>query len=268
VPITFKRHDLFPDDTNALPAPGSSEQQRLLEDEVEVNTEAYVESLKKISNVANDLYPELIGACVNVLAEAQPERRPLRVMNLCCGAGIAVLELLERDLHIAQLTMVDISPILLERAERLLRKSPHIARVQAMELVQLDPLVDDLARWAPGSFDLVLTVNAFAHFPRSRQQRLFARVYDLLAPAGVFMFASQFKPLKPNWKQTVIADIEESVRQHGAPPDKVAHAGYHVANYHNHLNVADGYNWLESAGFSYFECAFRRSILGIFAAVK
>jgi tRNA (cmo5U34)-methyltransferase len=267
VPITFKRNDLFPDDTNPLPTSGSVEQQRLLADELEVGNEAYLQSLQKISSVANDLYPELIGGCINVLAEVQLAR-PLRVMNLCSGVGLAALKLLEQDVAVEELVLVDVSPQLLERAVELLGRSAHFHKVKKLGTTQLDPLIDDLTRWTAGAFDLVVTVNAFAHFPRERQRQLFTSIHRLLSPGGVFMFASQFKPLRPKWKDSVIRDIQDSLRNHGATEETVANAGIHVASFHNHLNVADVYNWLESAGFSFFECVFRRSILGIFAAVK
>lgn len=268
MPITLTRRDIFPDDLNELPTAGSPEQQGLLEDEHEIGNEDYLKSLEKLSDVTDNIYPELIAACINTLDEAHPKKKPLRVMDLCSGVGLVSLKLIERDIEIEELTLVDLSPLLLERALVLLRKSPNIHKVRNIRIVQLDLLVDDLGRWKPESFDLVVTCNAFQHFPRERQRHLFASIQRLLGANGVFVFGSHFKLMRPNWKEFIIEDMLQTLRKHGAPDATVENARHHVARYHNYLNVADVYNWLEAAGFGFFDCVFRRFIIGIFAAVK
>jgi SAM-dependent methyltransferase len=267
MPITYQRTDLFPDDTNVLPISGSAEQELLLVDEHEIGNAEYLKSLEKLSDVTDAIYPELIGSCVNVLRTVGKTRR-LRVMDLCSGVGLVSMKLLEQDIEIDELTLVDLSPLLLERAVDLLRKSPNAHKVRTIKTVQLDLLVDDLSRFEPRSFDLVVTCNAFQHFPRERQAHLFTRIQRALDNDGVFVFGSHFKLMRPSWKDFVIDDMLGSLRKHGAPDAVVENARHHVAHYHNYLNVADVYNWLEGAGFGYFDCVFRRFIIGIFAAVK
>ncbi|HXU72333.1 MAG TPA: class I SAM-dependent methyltransferase [Polyangia bacterium] len=267
MPITLPRHDLFPDDNNALPAAGSSEQKLLLEDEHEIGNADYLKSLEKLSDVTDSIYPELISNCVNVLRAVAPTKK-LRVMDLCSGVGLVSMKLLEQDLEIEELTLVDLSPLLLERAIALLQNSPNFHKIRKITTVQADLLVDDFERFAADSFDLVVTCNAFQHFPRERQRQLFAHIQRVLGPNGVFIFSSHFKLMRPNWKEFVIEDMLSSLRKHGAPDATVENARHHVAHYHNYLNVADVYNWLEAAGFGFFDCTFRRFIIGIFAAVK
>lgn len=267
MPIVLNRPDLFPDDTNPLPTPASAEQKLLIEDEHEIGTESYLERLQALSDVTDDIYPELIGNCLNVLHAVQVPR-PLRVLDLCSGIGLVSLKLIERDVAIEELTLVDLSPTLLERATAVLRKSPHIDKVKELKTAEADLLIDDLSGWKPESYDLVLTCNGFQHFPRQRQRELFASIQRLLVPNGVFMFASQFKPLRQKWKEFVIKDVQDNLAKHGAPPAVISNAGHHIAHYHHHLNVLDVYNWLESARFGFFDCVFRRFIIAIFAAVK
>jgi SAM-dependent methyltransferase len=267
MPITLQRTDLFPDDNNALPTTGSAEQTALLTDEHEIGNAEYLKSLEKLSDVTDNIYPELIGACVNTLRTVGPTKK-LRVMDLCSGVGLVTMKLIEQDVEIEEVTLVDLSPLLLERAIELLRKSPNAHKIHKIKTVQLDLLVDDLDRWAPESFDLVVTCNAFQHFPRERQRHLFARIQRVLGPKGVFVFGSHFKLMRPNWKEHVIEDMLQSLRKHGAPEATVENARHHVAHFHNYLNVADVYNWLEAAQFGFFDCVFRQFIIGIFAAVK
>jgi ubiquinone/menaquinone biosynthesis C-methylase UbiE len=267
MPITLRRTDLFPDDTNPLPTSGSPEQAALIEDELQLGNEAYVQSLNKISDVAGQIYPELVSNALSVL-RAVGIARPLRVFDLCSGIGIMALSLVERDVSIAELTLVDVSDEMLARARTLLDKSPGRKKVAHLVTTRLDPLVDDLERFAPASFDLVTSCNAFQHFPRPRQRALFQHVHRLLVPSGVFMFASHFKPLRPDWKGSIVEEAQASLRRHNAPAAEVAHAAEHINWYHNYLNSVDVYNWLEGAGFGFFDCVFRRFIIGIFAAVK
>src|SRR5882724_13044800 len=119
MPIHVKRTDLFPDDVNPLPTAGSREQAALVDDELEIATEAYFERLQQFSEVTDNIYPELIGACRNVIAEAAPNR-PLRVLDLCSGIGIVSLQLLAADFQIAELTLADLSSEILGRATQLL----------------------------------------------------------------------------------------------------------------------------------------------------
>ena len=62
MPVHVTRTDLFPDDTNPLPTPGSTEQAALLEDELEIATEAYFERLQQFSDVTDNIYPALVAA--------------------------------------------------------------------------------------------------------------------------------------------------------------------------------------------------------------
>jgi SAM-dependent methyltransferase len=266
MPLHYTKPQLFPDDTNPLPMAGTPEQQALLEDELEIGTESYFERLQQFSDRTDNIYPELIGACRNALAQALPGK-PLRVLDLCSGVGIVSYELLKAGLSIESLTLADMSPVLLERAVAILKKRVGSALPKAVNTVVTDLLVDDL-RTKLTQYDLVVTCNAFQHFPRERQAELFKQIHDLLAPNGVFVFESHFKLLRPNWKQHLLTEYQASMRQQGAPEDFVVGAARHINEFHNYVNLSDAYNWLEAAGFGFYECVFRRQEIGILAAVK
>ena len=190
----------------------------------------------------------------------------MRVLDLCSGVGIVSQELLKADLPIESITLADMSPVLLGRAVALLEKH-HPSFGKRLTTVVTDLLVDDL-REKLGQFDLIVTSNAFQHFPRERQAALFAQIHDLLGPSGVFVFESHFKVLRPDWKQQLIHEYQASMRQQGAPEEFVIKAARHINEFHNYVNLVDAYNWLEAAEFSFYECVFRKHEIGIFAAVK
>jgi SAM-dependent methyltransferase len=201
------------------------------------------------------------------VAQALPGR-PLRVLDLCCGVGIVSLKLIEAGLPLASITLADLSPVLMERAQQILRKRVGAERLPPIDTLAIDLLADDLDRRATGRYDLIVTSNAFQHFPRERQAELFGQIQRLLGRDGVFVFESHFKVLRPNWKASMIEEYQARMRIQGAPEEFVGKAADHINNFHNYVNLQDAYNWLEAAEFGYYECVFRKDEIGIFAAVK
>ncbi len=267
MPLHVARPELFPDDTNPLPRAGSPEQAALLADELAQGTEGYLDFLRQLSDVTDDIYPELTSACVQTAAQALPGRR-LRVLDLCCGIGVVTLRLVEAGLPIASVTLADLSPELIGRAQAMLARRLGAGSVPPLDTLELDLLVDDLPTRADGRYDLVVTCNAFQHFPRARQAALFAQIHDVLAPSGVFVFGSHFKLVRPAWKRSLVDGYQDRMRRHGASAEALANAATHVEQFHNYVNLRDGYEWLEAAGFGFYECVFRKHEVGIFAAVR
>ena len=266
MPLHVTRPQLFPDDTNPLPMAGSPEQAALLDDELEVGNEGYLEFLSQLSDVTDNIYPELVAACRNAIAQAIPGR-PLRVLDLCAGVGVVTLNLVQADLPIERITLADVSSTLLDRARAILSKRLGAA-LPPIDTAQLDVLVDDLPDKISGPFDLIVTCNAFQHFPRERQAALIGQIAELLAPSGVFVFESHYKLLRPHWKQYLVDSYQRRLRDRGAPPALVGDAADHVNRFHNYVNLREGYEWLEAAGFGFYECVFRKDEVAILAAVK
>jgi SAM-dependent methyltransferase len=266
MPLQLVRPQLFPDDTNPLPAPGSREQHALIEDELEIGNETYLERLQQFSSVTDNIYPELVAACRDVVAQTMPDR-PLRVLDLCSGIGMVSLMLLNAGMPISSIALVDISAELMERAQRILR-AKRGASLPPLTTHRADLLVGDLRERVEGKFDLVVTCNAFQHFPKERQAELFRQIRGLLSDDGVFVFCSHFKRLRPDWKGRMIAEYQDRMRTLGAPETAVAGAATHISQFHNYANLIDAYNWMEAAEFSFYECVFRKDEVAVLAAVK
>ncbi len=257
---------MFPDDTNPLPTAGSAEQAALLDDEHDIGDEGYLDRLNQMSGVTDDVYPELVAAARNALAAAVGDR-PVRVLDLCCGIGVITLKLVEAGLPIEQVTLADLSDEMLRRARAILGKRLG-DRLPPLDAVQVDLLVGDVRDRLAGGYDLVITHNAFQHFPRERQATLFAQLRDLLAPSGVFVFGSHFKLIRPRWKQHLVEVYSEGLRRAGAPPAVIQNAADHVNRFHNYVNLRDAYEWFEAAGFGFYECVYRRDEMGILVGVR
>lgn len=266
MPLHFDRPQLFPDDTNSLPTPGSREQLALIADELEIGNETYLERLQQFSDVTDNIYPELVAACRDVVAQTMPDR-PLRLLDLCSGIGMVSMMLLDSGMPLSSISLMDISPELMGRAQSILARK-YGAKLPPLSAHHADLLVGDLSDAVEGPFDLVVTCNAFQHFPKARQAELFRQIRGLLNDDGVFVFCSHFKRLRPDWKERMIAEYQSRMRKMGAPESAVAGAAVHISQFHNYANLIDAYNWLEAAEFSFYECVFRKDEVAVFAAVK
>ena len=94
------------------------------------------------------------------------------VLDLGCGCGLPVAEALAEKFNV---TGVDISPVQIERARRLL----PAARFICADMSEID--------FPSESFAAVVSFYAIIHLPLDEQPALFARVRRWLQPRGYFL---------------------------------------------------------------------------------
>jgi SAM-dependent methyltransferase len=104
------------------------------------------------------------------LAALVPENSP--VLDLGCGCGLPVAQKLAAKFAV---TGVDISPVQIERARRLVAG----ARFIRADMAEVD--------FAPASFAAVVSFYAIIHLPLDEQPALFARLRGWLQPGGYFL---------------------------------------------------------------------------------
>jgi len=109
-------------------------------------------------------------AWVAELAALVPENSP--VLDLGCGCGLPVAQRLAAKFAV---TGVDISPVQIERARRLVPG----ARFIRADMAEVD--------FAPASFSAVVSFYAIIHLPLDEQPALFERVRGWLRPGGYFL---------------------------------------------------------------------------------
>ncbi|PZR52421.1 class I SAM-dependent methyltransferase [Xylanimonas oleitrophica] len=155
----------------------------------------------------------------------QSSRRDLRILEVGCGAGWFVDQLVEYG----TVTGVDLSPTVLERARE---------RVPQATFFTGDVLDVDLPL---GSFDVIVGLEVLSHV--EDHQAFIARVHDLLADGGHLMLATQNRPVLQNhciiapphpdqrrrwFSRDELTDLTgeyfSTVRLHSATP--LAHKGY------------------------------------------
>ena len=113
----------------------------------------------------------------------QRRGRPVsRFMDIGCGDG-AMTQLVVDAYPSAEAVMVDFSPTMLERAGERLRRLRITASLWRADLN--DP------SWAEqlpaGDYDTIVSSLAIHHLPAQRKRELFAELFGLLEPGGVFV---------------------------------------------------------------------------------
>jgi SAM-dependent methyltransferase len=94
------------------------------------------------------------------------------VVDLGCGAGVPATKILAERFRV---TGVDISPVQIERARRLVPDASFL--VGDMTTVDFEP----------ESLDAVVSLYAVIHVPLAEQPRLFERIHRWLRPGGLLL---------------------------------------------------------------------------------
>lgn len=122
---------------------------------------------------------------VREMARLIPRRSS--VLDLGCGCGVPTAQLLAADHRV---TGVDISPVQIERAKRLVPEARFVC--------------GDMCRFtaAPGAFDAVVCLYAIIHVPLDVQPALISRVHRWLRPGGHLLISvgqSAWTGREENW---------------------------------------------------------------------
>ena len=259
--------DVFPRDTTRGPVPGTPEYLEFIDDQITIINAEYVRSVSKLSPVAGEIFEELGKGAVGIIDAVAPGK-PLRVLDICCGAGLAVETLMNLDVTIASLTLTEQDPRLLDKAKGYLAGKGLLGKIGSVRTAVFDPNTHRLSDRVEGKFALVVTCNAFQHFSCDHQATLVGEIYDQLAPQGIFVMQTHLKVLEPDWRNSIIEHMKAQMSASNADDSFVRRAISHTTRFHNFVPTSDVFGWCEKAGFAIVECLFRRHIIGIIGAVK
>ncbi len=227
---------------------------------------------------ANDRRGAIPGAAeqLEVLRQLLPARRPdleaTWALDLGCGDGI-LLETVLRRWTGAQGVALDGSPAMLEAAaERLAHFHPS-----SVTFLQGDFNLPDWKNALPvPKFDAIVSGFAIHHSEDERKRALYAEIYDLLQPGGVFINIEHVASASPlgeelferAYAQNVVrlrrekgqeAIFEDVLSEHTNRLDKAA----------NRLTpVETQVGWLRDIGFTDADCYWKHYELAVLAGYK
>jgi len=111
-----------------------------------------------------------------------PITKESKILDLCCGAGQTTKFLVNYSTNV---TGLDISPLSLEKAKKNVPQAKYIEGC-----AQKMPLPDQY-------FDIVHTSVALHEMTTDELEAIFAEVYRVLKPEGIFTFIDLHKPHNP-----------------------------------------------------------------------
>jgi tRNA (cmo5U34)-methyltransferase len=190
------------------------------------------------------------GSAVDVLA-LRPG--PIeRVLDLGAGTGIMSEAVLARYPD-AQLVLLDGAAEMLAQAERQL----PAASITTVLADLRDPL-------PPGPFDAIVSALAIHHLEDADKRELFARVYALLRPGGVFVNAEHVAGPTP-WLQRAYWQLwRDACTAAGASSAEIAGAERRMEMDRSN-DVATQLAWMSEAGMQDCDCFFKHLHFAVLA---
>jgi tRNA (cmo5U34)-methyltransferase len=179
----------------------------------------------------------------SVLLDIVP-RDARRILDLGTGDG-RLLALLQADRADALGVGLDFSDVMLDAARR------RFAGDDRVELVRHD-LADPLP--ALGTCDAVVSSMAIHHLEHERKRSLYAEVFDLLEPGGVFANFEHVASPTRRLHLAFFAAIGEPI-EHEDPSDRL-------------LDVETQLGWLREIGFDDVDCYWKWREMALLAGVK
>jgi tRNA (cmo5U34)-methyltransferase len=169
-------------------------------------------------------------------------RPPHRALDLGVGTGTTALRILEA-IPQAHLVGIDVSSEMLGRARQRLRT--HRGRWTLRQSDIAAPQLD-------GMFDAIVSVLTVHHLWPDEKRHLFARLWEHLAPAGIFVLADVFLPATDRARQL---GGRRAASRKATDPDRPDTA-------------ADQLRWLSAAGFVAAEVVWVYEDVGVLVAWK
>ena len=170
-----------------------------------------------------------------------------RILDLGAGDG-RLLALLRIDRPAARGVATDLSPTMLDAARARFAEDPLVAVVAH----DLDDPLDALG--APGAFDTVVSCFAIHHCSHARKRALYAEVFELLEPGGVFYNLEHVSSPTPELHEAFFAALGMTL----ADEDRTNQL----------LDVESQAAWLREIGFAQVDVFWKWRELALFGGVK
>ena len=173
-----------------------------------------MESVEAFYNELSSRYTELISRCVpryeemfyNLFHYIPNELQPQQILDLGCGTG----NLTAATLHYypdASIHALDLSAEILNECRQRFIQHKNVFYHQ-QDFSELN--------FAPETFDLIISSIAIHHIPDEAKAGLYAQVYRLLKPGGIFVWADQTRGITEEVYQKYIARWKEEAFKLGS----------------------------------------------------
>ena len=194
-----------------------------------------------------------------VVLDLIPYERDAEIRVLDLGAGTGLLSaLLAGAFPRAQMTLVDFSVGMLERARRRFASEPARFELRVMDYTK-EPL--------RGAYELVVSALSIHHLEDRDKRGLFRKVYEVLSEGGVFVNADQVLGSTPEIETRYGQWWLRRVREAGVSEADLAASLERIKGDKN-STLGSQIAWLEQAGFEAVDCPYKNHRFAVYGGRK
>ncbi len=222
--------------------------------EYRVQADGYVPERQTLIAIAQSVYTHMVKG-----------GHPRRILDLGCGDGLMVQELLKVD-HTIEATLVDGSPEMLDAAAtRLARfEKKHLVHASFQDLLAKDPLRN--------TYSFVLSSLAIHHLTMPEKEALFHYVHRHLDPGGFFLVIDVVLSPANDLEKWYLTLWREWIDTHAADADKPSLLSVPQRYKDNPDNLPDPLHpqlrALEGLGFKNIDCYYKHGLFAMYGGSK
>jgi tRNA (cmo5U34)-methyltransferase len=223
---------------------------------------------QEYSDQADNYLPEryrLVEITQSLYRHLVRGEQPRRILDLGCGDGLMLQELLKVDAGI-DATLVDGSQEMLQAAGKRLAhfEKKHLIHASFQDLLARDPL--------QSTFAFILSSLAIHHLVMAEKESLFEYVHDHLDPGGFFLNIDVVLSPTDALEEWYLALWQEWIDAHSANPQKASLLPVPQQYKDNLDNVPDPLlpqlKALERIGFRNVDCYYKYGVFAMFGGSK
>jgi tRNA (cmo5U34)-methyltransferase len=198
-------------------------------------------------------FDQFYGAAVELVACTAPPKP--RILDLGAGTGLLSGMLAER-LRPEVIHLLDGSVEMLARAQQRLAAWHPLILVQQLT----EPLPN-------GPYDAVVSAFAIHHLSQDQKRELFSRIYQVLAPGGIFVNAEQILG-RTEWHQQFFEAMHlDRARSLGSSEEEIADAQRRMSH-DRCATLTTQIEWLRELGYERADCFFQWFRFAVYAGWK
>lgn len=213
-------------------------QYRNVKEKFNDNASQYDSQRRKLIPCFDDFYA--IAASVAKTKTEQPS-----VLDIGAGTGLLSAYVLEKN-PFAELTLIDISENMIEQAKKRLKDNPSVTYI-----------VGDYSQYPfAEKYDLVVSSLSIHHLSDEEKKQLYANIYKILNPDGVFVNADQVLGTTPFLENLYKREWQKKVEYSGLSAEELASA-YERTRLDKMAALDVQLNWLREIGFTDVDCIYK-----------